>query len=204
MPISVTGISNKANTARGFTLLEILVVMIIIALMSGAAMVAIGASKNRALEEEAKRLTALLRMGSEEAVLRSTDYAMALARDGYQFYEWSFKENNYVPVDAVDGVFRPRTLPKDMILGGEINGTPIVFPEKKDEKKAAQQAAKTPDEEEKDKKKSPLEDKPVIFFFSSGERMPFALEIHQDFGATYKVSGGVTGKIDYLAPGQTS
>jgi len=174
--------------------------MVIISILASFAVVAIGKSKDRALEEEAKRLTALLRMGSEESVLRSTDYAFMVERDGYQFYEWSVKENNFVALDAEDGVFRPRHLPKDMLLGGEINGAAIVFPEKKDDKKAA--TADIPDEEtdQNKKKKSPIEDKPVIFFFSSGERVPFALELRQDFGSTYKVSGGINGKIEYKMP----
>ncbi|MEK6749492.1 MAG: type II secretion system minor pseudopilin GspH [Pseudomonadota bacterium] len=186
----------------GFTLIEVLVVMLIISIMTSFAVIAIGKSKDRALEEEAKRLTALLRMGSEEAVLRSTDYVLTVAQDGYRFYEWSVKDHNFIPLDAEDGVFRPRQLPKDMLLGGEINGTPIVFPkENKEDKKGAQDSALDDiDVTDKKKKKSPIENKPVIYFFSSGERIPFALEIRQDFGATYKILGGINGKIDYQAP----
>ncbi len=176
--------------------------MLIISIMTSFAVIAIGKSKDRALEEEAKRLTALLRMGSEEAVLRSTDYVLTVAQDGYRFYEWSVKDHNFIPLDAEDGVFRPRQLPKDMLLGGEINGTPIVFPkENKEDKKGAQDSALDDiDVTDKKKKKSPIENKPVIYFFSSGERIPFALEIRQDFGATYKILGGINGKIDYQAP----
>lgn len=201
------GTSNKYLTsirnARGFTLIEVLVVMVIISIMMSFAVITIGGSKDRALEEEAKRLTALMRMGAEEAVLRSTDYVLTVARDGYQFYEWDIKKNNFVPVDALDGVFRPRTLPKDMTLGGEINGSAIVFAEKKEEDTAKKSTSKTPaskGNKQDEKKDDNIQDKPAIFFFSSGERIPFALELHQDFGSTFKILGDLNGKIDYQAP----
>ncbi|HET20481.1 MAG TPA: type II secretion system protein GspH, partial [Chromatiales bacterium] len=74
--------------ARGFTLIEVMVVIVIIAIL--VTMVSLSMRGDRAgeqIEEEARRLTALLNLLREEAVMRDRDLGFALTPEGYHFVQ---------------------------------------------------------------------------------------------------------------------
>ncbi len=61
-----------ATTASGFTLLELLVVLVIIGIVSSFAVLSTGlATHDKPLDKEAQRLLALMQMAGEEAVLKT-------------------------------------------------------------------------------------------------------------------------------------
>ncbi|HEY3598574.1 MAG TPA: type II secretion system minor pseudopilin GspH [Paraburkholderia sp.] len=105
MPISVHGNSGNANArlhasrdlrrhrhiacrrAGGFTLLEMLVVLVIAGLL--VAVVALAPSHNRRtdLAEEAQRLATLLESAADEAQIRSASIGWQPVDGGYRFYQ---------------------------------------------------------------------------------------------------------------------
>jgi general secretion pathway protein H len=104
--------------ASGFTLIEVMVVLVIIAIL--VTMVSLSLKGDRAgeaLEEEAQRLTALLNLLREEAVMRDQTLGLALTGEGYVFVGQE-RPDPAAPAEppafrplSDDGVFRPRTLP---------------------------------------------------------------------------------------------
>lgn len=71
---------------RGFTLLEMLVVLILIGIIMGLAVLSFGGTGTRdRLDEEARRLMQLIGLAREEAILQVEDLAVEVARDGYRF-----------------------------------------------------------------------------------------------------------------------
>jgi general secretion pathway protein H len=84
MPTSAPG-----NNDRGFTLIEILVVMVIMSVMLAFAVAKIGPDDKQALNEEAKRLALLMEHTRDEAL--ATGHSMAWGADGthYRFYQYS-------------------------------------------------------------------------------------------------------------------
>ena len=73
---------------RGFTLMELLVVMVLIGVVAGLASLSIGDGAERALRSEAERLAATLKLARDELLITGeSDRALGLRRDGYSFLE---------------------------------------------------------------------------------------------------------------------
>ena len=75
----------KINKANGFTLFEIIIVVFIIGVIVTFASLSIGQHGDRYVEDEAKRLHHLLRLATEEAILRSQELSLLLTSTGYKF-----------------------------------------------------------------------------------------------------------------------
>ena len=110
--------------ARGFTLVEVLVVMVIIGVLAGAVSLS-GAARGDGyvLREEAERFAAVLRLLADEAVQGNREYGVRINTQGYGMRAY----------DARDGRWRlqpdwsPRQLPQGMQLSLSVEGTPVAL-----------------------------------------------------------------------------
>lgn len=164
--------------ARGFTLIEILVVIIVVGLLAALAVVNMGGSgQAREMENEVREIYLLMQTASEQATLNNQEIGLRLLEDGYQFVV--FDENNREWVEQGQRMFRPRSLPEWLELTPLIeDGLPTLAGEE-----------------------DQLE--PDLVFFSSGEVTPFELEFTIGSGSERKHrlwSDGING-IDWQAPG---
>ncbi len=72
---------------RGFTLVEILVVLLIIGILTGIAVLSLNALGHAPRSEQAaRRLAGLVELASQQAVLTGNRYGLRVDRDGYVFY----------------------------------------------------------------------------------------------------------------------
>lgn len=121
MLTSATGAAAVPEHKRqegGFTLLEVLIVVLIVGIVSGLAVIAVRGDPGEQVATEAKRLSALLTLASQESVLQSRELAVEFGRDGYRFLE--FEQDGWTEHD--DPVFRARTLPEDVAIQPVIEG----------------------------------------------------------------------------------
>jgi general secretion pathway protein H len=159
----------------GFTLLELLVVIFIIGMIMTFAALSVGGGSDRVVEQEAKRLTALLRLAGDESIMNSRDMALQLAKTQYAFMAFGL-DGQLVPIEEDDTTFRPRELPDDvMFKEAEIGGESVTL-------------SVDPDSDE---------EPPKIFILSSGEMSPFTLQLGRDDGPDYEVIGDFAGRIEY-------
>lgn len=94
MMILVTGTWNKQQNYNcmsrlhrqaGFTLLEILVVMVLLGIIISVAVLSTSDGKSRQLEQDVQRLVQLVRLAQEEAILNQVELAIKFYPDGYEF-----------------------------------------------------------------------------------------------------------------------
>ena len=155
----------------GFTLVELLVVVFIIALLlTVVGLRGGGARERRMLEDEGARLEQLIRLGGEEAVLAARQVGIVFSRDGYHFV--LLDGQRWTPTDD-QGVLRPRSLPEDIALSLRVEGESL-------------------DEGLSDGDG----DTPQVLLLSSGETTAFEVELRNTGGEVQLLSVDAWGEIE--------
>ncbi len=109
---------------KGFTLIEIMVVIVIIGVILSFATLSVGdGGQARQLEQEAQRLASLLKLASQESIMQSKEMGVFFETDSYQFSVWH--EQKWQTFMAREDIFRPRRLPVGMQIEFHLEGEPI-------------------------------------------------------------------------------
>lgn len=115
--------SSAALKAQGFTLIELLIAMVLIGLMSGMAVLAMGnADQSKQQQLEAERLSMLLELAEQEAMIRGDSIAVELFGEGYRFL---FLQQDEWQPETADQLFKPRTLDARMHLTLKLDEKPV-------------------------------------------------------------------------------
>ncbi|MBE9559512.1 MAG: type II secretion system minor pseudopilin GspH [Proteobacteria bacterium] len=153
------------NAGEGFTLLELLVVVVIVAILFTYTTLAIRSdSAEDIIKKEAQRMERLVQLALEESILRGEEYGLEIYLDGYRFLR--FADNQWLPISG-DKILRERELPLEMELEMRLEETEIVI-ELASEPMAEQKLDLDTESDDEDKKQT----KPQIYLLSSGEITP--------------------------------
>lgn len=164
----------RGACARGFTLVEILVVVVIVAVLAVAATIAISGSAERSVSNEAERFQARLAQACEQAELVGREIGLTVAADGYGF---SRLDGTQWHAFDRDDVLRERRWPAAVHGALRRDGHAL-------------DAAATPT------------DVPQVVCFSSGELTPFELSLATSDGTVdYRVEGHDDGRIEVARAG---
>ncbi|MBF0284019.1 MAG: type II secretion system minor pseudopilin GspH [Magnetococcales bacterium] len=151
---------------QGFTLMEVMVVTVIIAVLSGVAMMAIGqGGPERAMEEEVKRLAVRLEYAANEAILTGRPHGVELTQRQYRFL--AMIKGEWKPMDEGEREAKPRTLSEVFHFELDLNGLVANLPEAHDDQ---------------------LPPAPQIVLRPTGERTVFNLRVRQGEGQGYQLS----------------
>jgi len=105
-----------ARLASGFTLLELLVVIVIIGIITSMAVLSVKVlGGDHEMQQEAARLQAILTQAREEAMLLGSDVGLRLDTRGYDFLRYNTLQQRWDFVTD-DPLLRARTLPDGLGL----------------------------------------------------------------------------------------
>jgi general secretion pathway protein H len=144
----------------GFTLIEILVVVVIIGVIAAATVLAVSLTgRDRDLDKESNRLFALFTYAREQAELQTREYGVLFKDDGYEFLSYDVRKAAWRSITE-DDALEPRKLPDGLSVKLTLEGRPVVL---------------TRPANAKDKT-------PQLVIFSSGDLETFAASLERDGG----------------------
>ncbi len=156
---------SRIHAQHGFTLLEILVVLVIIGVMVSMATLSLGVlGVDRQTEEETRRFWAVVRQAREEAELQAIDVAIFVGQTDYEFMRFDTRRNEWQPI-VDDKLYEQRALPEGLRFRLWLENREVVL------------KPGLPDRSKKDEsQKWP----PQLTVLSSGDVVPFELQIERD------------------------
>ncbi len=166
-------------TARwqGFTLLEVMVVMLLVAVMAAIAVPNLFAGKSRGkdLEREASVLLVRLQTAQDDAMLYGEEYGLVFSADGYRFVRWNEKNYRFEALSPEKswGLRRFENAVTVSALA-DVTDPILVLPEKpENETGALEKDTSEAGSDQPDKKGDEPDWQPSVYVLSSGEVTPF-------------------------------
>ena len=196
----------SAITEKGFSLIEILIAMAIIAVMVGVAVPYIGQSNDKYAKEEINRLLAAVEMVRDMAVIQNKEYGLTIDKEGYSFLVLNEEDENKPPrweVIAEHKALSQHEFPEEVEVNVAIDGENVFKAKEKEIEIFEDDVDIFEDEEEE-----PKVDPPQIYFLSTGEQNQFTLAVSsndqyqsdKDEPVFYRIQGSIAGTLVYQGP----
>jgi len=167
---------------QGFTLLEILVVIIVIGLLASIAVLNTGdAPQRKELENQVRRIFLTLQTASDQAILDNRELGLRLDENRLEYLAYDPEEQQWSLLNQEP--FQPRQLPGDMRTRLETDDNQPRLPTRETNEE------------------NPL---PDIVLFSSGETSAFTLELWSHLlgpeTSTHQITGDGINSLEWRKP----
>jgi general secretion pathway protein H len=173
--------------SKGFTLVEILVVVVIMAIVISLAILSVHTTgRDAQLDEESRRIEGLMGLLHERALLEGRDFGLRIEPASYEFVIYDPRRDRWVSFDN-EHEFRHRDLPKGVSFQLKLDSQVVVI--KPIDRNLSSDAAAPG---------------PQLAIAASGEGTPFRLTLMRD-GTTARASvdGDALGKLSRVSSDQT-
>jgi general secretion pathway protein H len=166
--------------SKGFTLVEILVVLVIIAVVISLTVLSVSATgRDSQLDDESRRIEGLVGLLHERALLEGRDFGLRIEPTAYEFVVYDSRRDRWLLLDQ-EREFRHRELPKGITFQLELDSQVVVI-------KAIDRNLSNGDPPN-----------PQLAIAASGEGTPFRLTLLREATqAKASVDGDALGKISH-------
>ncbi len=162
----------NSRSQRAFTLLEILLVVIIIALFAGMVMFSLSPNDNKVLKNETRRLFQVIKLAQDEAITQ--DVEMGLTIQPTQYFFSQLEKDKWELLE--DKQFGTHKLGEGIKLSYVIDGDAVTFLGEDEVTLSS----------------------PKIILLSSGEMIPFTIKIGlQNQNTMYQIIGQEDGLLSF-------
>ncbi|MBV9725394.1 MAG: type II secretion system minor pseudopilin GspH [Gammaproteobacteria bacterium] len=146
--------------SSGFTLIEILVVLVIIGVITAGILLSVNITgRDRELEKESDRLLVLFNYAREQAELQTREYGVMFQDDGYEFLTYDPRRAAWRTVFE-DDALAARHLPDGLGFTLSVEARPVVLARPKDSKDKT----------------------PQVMIFSNGDLTTFSATLEREGG----------------------
>ena len=202
MPTSVTGTSSRlnsrhsvammpANRGAGFSLIEILVVIVIIGIVLSIAIMSVSLiGGDKTIREEARRVMALVEVARDESMLQGREYGIEFMIGGYRFVELDPLTGQWNEVIG-DDTLRMRDLPEELEVRLYLEDRPVIL---------------KPNPADTELKEGILSSRverysPHVLIYSSGDMTPFEAQFVRSVDDTQvAIRSDLTGLLEFVDP----
>ena len=200
--------SHLRRSNSGFSLLELIIVLVIIGVMVASIVISITDTRRDKLHFEARRLAARLALARDEAILTNQELGLEIQRNQYRFL-FLGEERWETSAPEEDKQLVEQKLPEGMELQLRVDGLFSEFEQKSDFNKLfrdKEEFEETDTDAESEEDEAALALRPQIYLMSSGEVNPFTLVIgfDDDNPVYYQLEATFDGKVSLDGPFQES
>jgi general secretion pathway protein H len=164
--------------SKGFTLVEILVVIVIMAVVISVTVLSVSSTgRDSQLDEESRRIEGLVGLLHERALLEGRDFGLRIEPAAYEFVVYDTRRDRWLMLDQ-EREFRHRELPKGITFQLQLDSQTVVIKPVDKNLSGGDPPA------------------PQVAIAASGEGTPFRLTLQRDATqAKASVDGDALGKI---------
>ena len=113
--------------SKGFTLVEILVVIVIMLVVVSLPVLSVSATgRDAGLDEESRRIEGLVGLLHERALLEGRDFGMRIEPTAYEFVYYDVRRDRWLTFDQ-EREFRHRDLPKGITFQLQLDSQTVVI-----------------------------------------------------------------------------
>ena len=177
--------------SAGFSLIEILVVIVIIGVVLSIAIMSVSLiGGDKAVREEAQRVMALIDVARDESMLQGREYGIEFMLGGYRFVELDPLAGQWNEIIG-DDTLRLRELPEEVEVQLYLEDRPVIL---------------KPDPASTEREEGALSGRverysPHVLIYSSGDMTPFEVRFVRSVDDTLvAIRNDLTGTVEFVDP----